>query len=85
MRINGTPQNIPFVNKGQVEPVKQQEVAKPKVQDKIEISAEAKILQDQKHTAKINAIKEKVESGFYNSDEVISKVADKVFEEINES
>lgn len=79
MKINGiSPSTHVVVKRDPVEPVKQ-EATKKAGQDKIEISQEAKILKDK--SLKINEIKAKVESGFYNSDEVISKVADKILEE----
>lgn len=50
--------------------------------DKIEISSEAKILQ-KKSLDNIEQIKQKIANGFYNSDEVISKVADEILKEFN--
>lgn len=48
--------------------------------DKVEISSEAKELYKLKRMEKIEEIKKKVESGFYNSDDVIDKVAEKIYE-----
>ena len=51
----------------------------PKVQDKLELSEEAKKIQSSKTNGKdLNAIKAKIASNFYNSNEVLNKVADKI-------
>ena len=50
--------------------------------DKIEISEQAKALQNTSETKNLADIKKKIESGFYNSDAVISKVADAILKEI---
>lgn len=49
--------------------------------DKIEISDLAKSLKSADQS-KISAIKEKIDSGFYNSDTVIEKVAEEILKEI---
>ncbi|MFN3134680.1 MAG: flagellar biosynthesis anti-sigma factor FlgM [Candidatus Kryptonium sp.] len=48
--------------------------------DKIEISSEAKELYELKRAEKIENVKRKIELGFYNSDDVIDKVAEKIYE-----
>ena len=54
--------------------------------DKLEISEKAKLLNDGKVANKdLEAIRAKIESGFYNSDEVLSKVADAILKEIKGS
>jgi negative regulator of flagellin synthesis FlgM len=52
--------------------------------DKLEISGEAKVLSNsQKEEAKkLEEITEKINSKFYDSDEVIEKVADKLLKDI---
>jgi hypothetical protein len=50
--------------------------------DKIEISKQAKALQTTSDTKDLNEIQKKIDSGFYNSKEVISKVADAILKEI---
>ena len=51
--------------------------------DKIEISKEAKLLRANGTSPKDFAIiKERVDSGFYNSEEVINKVAENILKEI---
>ncbi len=50
--------------------------------DKIEISEQAKALQNTSGTKNLAEIQKKIESGFYNSEKVISKVADEILKEI---
>ena len=54
----------------------------PVKKDKIEISDEAKALQSDSTDKKLSEIKEKIESGFYNSEKVLSKVAESILKEI---
>jgi hypothetical protein len=50
--------------------------------DKIEISEQAKALQNTGETKNLADIQKKIKSGFYNSEAVISKVADAILKEI---
>jgi len=50
--------------------------------DKIEISEQAKALQNTGETKNLADIQKKIDSGFYNTDAVISKVADAILKEI---
>lgn len=50
--------------------------------DKIEISEQAKALQNTGESKNLAEIQKKIDSGFYNSDAVISKVADAILKEI---
>lgn len=50
--------------------------------DKIEISEQAKALQTTGDTKNLAEIQKKIDSGFYNSDAVVSKVADAILKEI---
>ncbi|MFH1196230.1 MAG: hypothetical protein V1720_10980 [bacterium] len=51
--------------------------------DKIEISQEAKLLNSQKVDGKdLQKIKEKIAFGYYNTDEVLSKVSELILKEI---
>ncbi|MDP2365971.1 MAG: hypothetical protein Q8M94_19640 [Ignavibacteria bacterium] len=52
--------------------------------DKLEISKQAKALQNKSETKNLADIQKKIESGFYNSDLVVSKVADAILKEIGE-
>lgn len=52
--------------------------------DSLEISKEAKELQQKSEQIKdFTSIREKIKSGFYNSDEVLNKVAEQLLKEIN--
>ena len=54
--------------------------------DKIEISAEAKLLINNNIAAKdVQSIKEKIKSNFYDSDEVLGKVANAILKDLNPS
>jgi hypothetical protein len=50
--------------------------------DKIEISKQAIAMQNTSGTKNLADIQKKIDSGFYNSDEVLSKVADSILKEI---
>jgi negative regulator of flagellin synthesis FlgM len=53
--------------------------------DRLEISEEAKSISYASIKDKnVEEIRKKVDSGFYNSDEVINKVADKILKELSE-
>ena len=57
--------------------------AEEKESGKIEISKEAKIKSSEiSDTSKLSLIKDRINSGYYNSDEVISKVADSILKEV---
>jgi negative regulator of flagellin synthesis FlgM len=58
---------------------KNPEVAK---KDKIEISQQAKALHSTSESKDLSEIQKKIDSGFYNSEEVLSKVADAILKEI---
>jgi anti-sigma28 factor (negative regulator of flagellin synthesis) len=54
--------------------------------DKLEISEKGKLLNEGKVSVKdLDSIKAKIESGFYNSDEILGKVADAILKEIKGS
>jgi negative regulator of flagellin synthesis FlgM len=50
--------------------------------DRVEISSEARELYRLKKLERIEEIKKKVESGFYDSDEIINKVAERIYEHL---
>jgi len=50
--------------------------------DKIEISKQAIAMQSTNETKNLAEIQKKIDSGFYNSDQVLSKVADSILKEI---
>ncbi len=66
---------------------KQSDVSKQKLgSDKLEISNEAKSMVNQTANVKdLAAIKQKIDNGFYNSEEVIQKVASAILKEINKA
>ena len=51
--------------------------------DKIEISEGAKALQNNSADKKLSEIREKINSGYYNTDEVLQKVAESILKEIS--
>ncbi len=52
-------------------------------QDKLQISKEAKVMNEKVEASKLDIIKQKVAQKFYNSEEVLSKVSDKILNELN--
>lgn len=78
MKINPVNNKLFYTNNF----TKTKSVEEKKGIDKIEISSEAKILQKES-LKNLEQIKQKVSSGFYNSNEVISKVADEILKEIS--
>ena len=51
--------------------------------DKLEISKEAKVKSSEiSDTNKLTLVKERINSGFYNSEDVVSRVADSILKEI---
>jgi anti-sigma28 factor (negative regulator of flagellin synthesis) len=53
----------------------EEELSAGSVSDKVELSPEAKRLHDAQIQGKLAEIRGKIESGFYNSDEVLNAVA----------
>ncbi len=85
MTINRVGSNISpladYLQKGKG--AKSTPVASKEASDKIEISKEAKLKNNEiSDTTKLSLIKDRIDSGFYNSDEVISKVADSILKEV---
>ena len=54
----------------------------PKPTDKLEISAEAKKLNEEKEMQKLEMIKQRIADKFYDSDFVLNKVAGSILNEI---
>ncbi|MEW6701490.1 MAG: flagellar biosynthesis anti-sigma factor FlgM [Bacteroidota bacterium] len=83
MEIKGFSNNQYFVNQTKnkaAENVRQQDA---KEKDKIEISAEARNLAKTDFSSKrAEEIRQKISSGFYESEEVLNKVADKILRDI---
>ncbi len=54
------------------------------IKDKIEISEEAKLLSSQNIDGhEIEKVRSRIDNGFYNSDEVLNKVAEAILKELN--
>jgi hypothetical protein len=72
------PKDYPQKNDGQ------KETPDIKIQDKLELSEEAKNIQNTStpQQNRLNQISDRIKSQYYNSDQVISKVADKIYQEI---
>lgn len=52
--------------------------------DSLEISREAKELQQKSEQVKdLSLVRERIKSGFYNSEEVLNKVAEKILKDLN--
>jgi len=75
------PKDLPQKGKDQKEG---QEI---KIQDKLELSEEAKNIQNSTSTqqSRLDQISERIKNNFYNSDEVVNKVADKIYQEIKQT
>lgn len=69
-----------------VEENKNNKSVKKEVQkkDSLEISREAKELQQKSEQVKdLSLVRERIKSGFYNSEEVLNKVAEKILKDLN--
>lgn len=75
MRINEISGKIPLSEENSGRKMQKTEEKK----DKIEISSEAREIYRLKRAERIEEVKKKIETGFYNSDDVIDKVAEKVY------
>ncbi len=57
-----------------------------KIQDKLVLSQEAQNLQkSESQESNLDEVSEKIKSKFYDSDDVVNTVADKIYKEINKS
>ncbi len=54
-----------------------------KTQDKLEISNEAKVMNEKVEASKLDVVKQKIAQKFYDSDEVINKVSETILNEVN--
>jgi len=72
-----------FVN-DEKQKVRQNKTSDVSARDKIEISEEARSLQSNSGVRDLSEIKKRIESKFYNSKEVIEKVAEKILKQIRE-
>ncbi|MFO7446334.1 MAG: hypothetical protein R6W90_08205 [Ignavibacteriaceae bacterium] len=83
MEIKSISNNLNFFNK---DAVKKQAENKPESsKDRLEISAEAKVFESaSKKVPNLEEIRQRIDSKYYNSEEVIQKVAEKILKEISE-
>lgn len=65
----------------------QKEGQELKIQDKLELSEEAKNINNSTSTqqSRLDKISDRIKNDYYNSDEVVSKVADKIYQEIKQT
>ncbi len=84
MNIKSVSNNNYSYNNRDVENKKEKDSTKEsKVEDKLEISEEAKAMgKDNLQSKKLAVIKERLDNNFYNSDEVTKKVAQEIFKEL---
>lgn len=86
MQIKGISNNNPFTqNPNQVRNTESKNSGEVKDKDKIEISSAARDLaKSELGSKKLEEIKQKIENKFYNSEEVINKVADAILKELKQ-
>lgn len=80
MNIKGLGPKI-FLNDEKPKVRQNKENSDPK-KDKLEISQEAKLLQSKSEVKDLSEIKKRVNNKFYDSPEVVNKIAEKVLQEI---
>jgi hypothetical protein len=80
MNVKSVNNNLPFFNN--VENKKKETKSTEQNSDKLEISKEAlKIKDSSGDLNKLDAVKSKIQSKFYDSDEVINTVAEKILKD----
>lgn len=80
MEIKGVSNNSVVIGSAKINKSENNPSADPR--DKIEISGEAKELKKSESNSQwIGAIRQKVASGFYNSDEVLNNISEKILKE----
>ena len=77
MKVNNV-QNMAYVKTPQVAAKDAPKPKQTKIEDKLQISSEAKQKLNELNNKKINDIRANIADGKYNSDDVIEKVAEKV-------
>ncbi len=83
MNIKPISNNYSYNNK-ELEGKKSKESAnESKIEDKVEISEQAKVMNKENlQSKKLAVIRDRIDSNFYNSDEVTKKVAQEIFKDI---
>ena len=82
MKINSLNSQVPFNR--ETKPQAKLEQKESTIKDSFTLSNEAKLIKASFVNKDLNAIKEKIANGFYNSNKVISEVAGKILKEIGE-
>ena len=80
MNIKGLVPKI-FVNDEKPK-VRQNKESENSKRDKLEISPEAKLLQSKSEVKDLSDVKKRVNNKFYDSKEVVDKIADKILKEL---
>ncbi len=80
MNIKGLGPKI-FVNDEKPK-VRQNKESENSKRDKLEISQEAKLLQGKSEVKELSDVKKRVNNKFYDSKEVVDKIADKILKEL---
>ena len=85
MEIKGVSNNLNHLPENFKKPEQEQAVNTQNLKDKLEISAKARELQSEKvPAAEFTKIRDKINSGFYNSEKVVNKVADQILRELTQ-
>ena len=84
MNIKPISNNYSYNNNKELEGKKGKESAnESKIEDKIEISEQAKVMNKENlQTKKLALIKDRIDSNFYNSDKVAKKVAQEIYKDL---
>ena len=85
MEIKGVSNNLNHLPENFKKPEQEQAVNTQNQKDKLEISAKARELQSEKvPAAEFTKIRDKINSGFYNSEKAVNKVADQILRELTQ-
>ena len=83
MNIKPISNNYSYNNGGLEGKKSKESSGESKIEDKLEISEQAKVLNKENlQSKKLALIKERIDSNFYNSDEVTKKVSQEIYNEI---
>ena len=84
MHIKGVGNNLNKLHDQYKKHGSTKEAKNSSVKDKIEISEEAKLLSAQNVDGhEIEKVRSRIDNGFYNTDEVLNKVAEAILKELN--
>ena len=86
MNIKPISNNYSYNNGGLESKKGKESAGESKIEDKLEISDQAKVLNKENvQSKKLTLIKDKLNNNFYNSDEVTKKVSQEIYKEIKAS